>query len=164
MSVLPHPPAPRQRGFTIIELLVTVTLVAIMAGAAIPAGEVIVQRGRERELKETLRVLRGALDDYKRASDQGRIAKAVGESGYPRRLDDLLGVRDQKDPNGGEIRFLRRVPRNPLNPDLNVPAQLTWGLRSYASEHRNPQPGRDIFDIYPLTPGKGINGVPYKQW
>ncbi|MEC5159550.1 MULTISPECIES: type II secretion system protein [unclassified Janthinobacterium] len=154
----------RRGGFTIIELLVTVALVSIMASAAIPAGELIVQRARERELREVLRAMRAAIDEYKKASDQGRIAMAVGESGYPRQLGDLLGARDQKDPNGATLRFLRRLPRNPLNADLAVPAQQTWGLRSYASEHAHPQPGRDVFDVYPLTQGKGINGVPYKQW
>lgn len=154
----------RARGFTIIELLVTVTLVSIMASAAIPAGELIVQRAHERELKEVLRVMRAAIDEYKKASDQGRIAKAVGESGYPKHLSDLLGARDQKDPNGSTLRFLRRLPRNPLDADLGTPAYKTWGLRSYASDHAHPQPGRDIFDVYPLTQGKGINGVPYKQW
>jgi general secretion pathway protein G len=151
-------------GFTIIELLVTVTLVAIMASAAIPAGELIAQRGRERELKEALRTLRGALDEYKKASDQGRIAIAVGDSGYPRKLDELLGARDLKDPNGGQLRFLRKIPRNPLNPDTDIAPERTWGLRSYASGHADPRPGRDIFDVYPPTQGKGINGVPYKQW
>ena len=154
----------RRCGFTIIELLVTAALVSVMASAVIPAGEVIVQRARERELREVLRVMRAAIDEYKKASDQGRIARAAAETGYPKHLNDLLGARDQKDPNGAELRFLRRVPRNPLNADLSVPAHKTWGLRSYASDHANPQPGRDVFDIYPLTQGKGINGVPYKQW
>lgn len=154
----------RPAGFSVIELLVTVTLVSIMASIAIPAGEVLVQRSRERDLKETLRELRTAIDRYKHASDQGRIAKAVGDSGYPHKLTDLLGVRDQKDPGGASIRFLRKVPRNPLDPDREVAPEKTWGLRSYASDHTNPQPGRDIFDVYPLTEGKGINGVPYKEW
>jgi len=152
------------RGFTIIELLVTVALVSLMASIAIPAGELLVRRAQERELKETLRDLRGAIDAYKRASDQGRIALAVGDSGYPHRLSDLLGVHDQKDPTGAHIRFLRKIPRNPLNTNQEVAPERTWGLRSYASDYRNPQPGRDIFDVYPLTEGKGINGVPYKQW
>lgn len=154
----------RPRGFTIIELLVTVAMVSLMASIAIPAGELLVQRGQERALKETLRELRAAIDAYKRASDQGRIAQAVGDSGYPHRLTDLLGVRDQKDPAGVQIRFLRKIPRNPLHAADDAAAERTWGLRSYASSHLNPQPGRDIFDVYPLTEGKGINGVPYKEW
>jgi general secretion pathway protein G len=154
----------RARGFTIIELLVTVAMVSLMASIAIPAGELLVQRKQERELKETLRELRGAIDAYKRASDQGRIAQAVGDSGYPRRLTDLLGVRDQKDPAGAQIRFLRKIPRNPLHTDADVAPEYTWGLRSYASSHINPQRGRDIFDVYPHIEGKGINGIPYKEW
>lgn len=156
--------ARRRAGFTLIELLVTVALVSVMASIAAPAGELLVKRSRERVLRENLRDLRTAIDQYKRASDQGRIARQIDESGYPRRLTDLLGMRDQKDPNNGTMRFLRKLPRNPMNPDTTLPAERTWGLRSYASTHDNPQPGRDIFDVYPLSEGKGINGVAYKQW
>lgn len=151
-------------GFTIIEMLVTVAMVGMLATVAIPCGEVIVQHAREREFREVLRTMRSAIDDYKKASDSGLIAKGVGESGYPRRLEDLLGVRDLGNPNGGMIRFLRRIPRDPLNPDSAVPPSKSWGLRSYASGHERPQAGNDVFDIYSLVPGKGINGVPYKEW
>lgn len=153
-----------QDGFTIIELIVTVALVSLMASIAVPAGEILVQRARERALREALRDIRTAIDGYKHASEQGRIAMAVGDSGYPHRLADLLGVRDAKDPNGAQIRFLRRVPRNPMYPDDSVAAERTWGLRSYASDPATPRPGRDVFDVYSPGEGKGINGVPYKEW
>lgn len=151
-------------GFTIIELLVTVALVSLMASIAIPAGEILVQRTREQALRAALRDLRTAIDAYKHASDQGRIAKGVGESGYPHSLAELLGVRDQRDPNGAAIRFLRKVPRNPVFPEDETAPDRTWGLRSYTSDPANPRPGRDVFDVYPLGQGKGINGVPYKDW
>ncbi len=154
----------RAGGFTIIELLVTVTLVGILGAIAVPAGELLVQREREQALKETLRDLRAAIDAFKRASAEGRIARAVGESGYPRTLAELTGIPDQKDPNGGELRFLRRVPRNPVYQGPDTAPEKTWGLRSYASTHEQPRPGRDVFDIYPLGDGKGINGIPYKAW
>ncbi|AKU21522.1 type II secretion system GspH family protein [Massilia sp. MB5] len=152
----------RAGGFTIIELLVTVAMVSVLATVAIPTAELMVQKSRERELRETLRTLRAAIDEYKQASDSGHIARSMGDSGYPPTLEDLLGVRDVKDPKGGMIRFLRRIPRDPLRPDL--PPLRNWGLRSYASSQQNPQPGKDVFDIYSLAPGKGINGQPYREW
>lgn len=155
---------PVPRGFTIIELLITVALVGILASVAVPMAELSQQRAREHELKEVLRTLRGALDEYKKASDAGHIVKGVGASGYPARLEDLLGVADARDPNGATIRLLRRIPRDPLNPDQAVAPARSWGLRSYASTAEQPRPGRDVFDIYSLAPGKGINGVPYKEW
>lgn len=152
----------RAGGFTIIELLVTVAMVSVLAMVAMPTAELMVQKSRERELREALRSLRGAIDEYKRASDSGHIARAVGDSGYPPALDDLLGVRDAKDPKGGMLRFLRRIPRDPMQPE--APPQRSWGLRSYASSQHNPQPGKDVFDVYSLAPGKGINGLPYREW
>jgi general secretion pathway protein G len=154
----------RGGGFTIIELLVTVALVSLMASIAVPAGEILVQRARERALREALREIRTALDAYKHAGEQGHIAMAPGDSGYPHKLTDLLGVRDQKDPNGAQIRFLRKIPRNPMCPDDTTAPEGTWGLRSYASDPANPRPGRDVFDVYPPGEGKGINGIPYKNW
>jgi general secretion pathway protein G len=152
------------RGFTLIEMLVTVAMVSLLASVAVPAGELIVQRGRERELKEALRALRTAIDDYKKAADSGRIAKDSGESGYPKRLDDLLGMRDLRDAGGGTIRFLRRIPADPLQPEGGGRGTHGWGVRSYASSHERPQAGRDVYDVYSLAPGNGLNGVPYRDW
>lgn len=158
------PDVTREAGFTLVELMVTVALVSLMASIAIPCGELLVRRAREDATRIHLRELRTAIDAYKRASDGGHIALAPGESGYPRRLADLLGVPDQKDPSGAMIRFMRKLPRNPLYPDPDAPAATTWGIRSYASSHLQPRPGRDIYDVYPLVDGKGINGVAYREW
>ena len=152
------------QGFTIIELLVTIILVGILASTAIPMTELVVQRGHEQELREALRTIRAAIDAYKQAGDEGRIRRSVDESGYPRSLDELMGVPDLKNPKGGLIRFLRRTPRDPLNQDSSLPANKTWGMRSYESSNLNPQMGRDIFDVYSLAPGKGLNGIRYKEW
>jgi general secretion pathway protein G len=154
----------RMQAFSLIELLVTVAMVSLLASVAMPVGEVVVQAGRERELKETLRTLRTAIDEYKKAADSGRIAKEVGESGYPRRLENLLGVRDQRDPASGMIRFLRYIPADPLLPASGDHSAPDWALRSYASSHEHPQAGRDVFDVYSLAKGRGLNGVPYKDW
>lgn len=147
------------RGFTLIELVIAVAIVAILASAALPLNELVVQRAKEQDLRRALREMRAAIDAYKQASDEGRIVKRAGESGYPRRLEELAeGVEDQKSPKRERIYFLRRVPRDPLTEDGK------WGLRSYSSPPDDPREGDDVFDIFTLANGKGINGRPYKEW
>lgn len=152
-------------GFTLIELVITVAIVALLASVALPVSELVVQRTKEQELHRTLRQLRDAIDAYKQASDEGRIRKSVGDSGYPKKLEELAeGVEDQKSPKKDKIYFLRRVPRDPLATDPTLSASSTWGKRSYASPPDDPREGDDVFDVFSLAPGKGINGQPYREW
>jgi general secretion pathway protein G len=153
------------RGFTLIELVITVAIVAILASVALPLNELVVQRAKEQDLRRSLREIRAALDAYKQASDEGRIVKRTGESGFPRRLEDLAeGVEDQKSPKRERIYFLRRVPRDPFATDPGLASAATWGKRAYASPPDEPREGEDVFDVFTLAPGKGINGRPYKEW
>jgi general secretion pathway protein G len=153
------------RGFTIVELLVTVAIVGILASAVFPLAELSSRRGREQELRGALRELRGALDAYRQAADEGRILKNQDESGYPRRLEDLAdGVPDAKDPKGGRLVFLRRIPRDPMTRGAGAPGATTWGKRSYASPRSDPREGDDVFDVYSLAPGNGMDGIPYREW
>lgn len=155
----------RQGGFTLIEMMITVVLVAILALGLVPLGELAAQRSKEAELRTALRQIRGALDAYKKAADEGRIERKADQSGYPPTLDALAeGVADQKSPARKQIYFLRRIPRDPFYGDTNTPAARTWGLRSYESPPDNPRSGKDVFDVYSLAEGKGLNGVPYRQW
>ena len=158
-------PVRRCPGFTLIELVITVAIVGILASMAVPLVELSLQRAREAELRSALRQIREALDAYKRATEEGRITKSPTESGYPKRLDELvLGVEDVKGPNKKSIYFLRRLPRDPFHPDAALPATETWGKRSYASPPDSPAEGEDVFDVYSLSPRVGLNGVPYRQW
>ncbi|MCL2591315.1 MAG: type II secretion system GspH family protein [Betaproteobacteria bacterium] len=153
------------RGFTIVELLVTVAIVGILASAIFPLAELSFQRGREQELRGALRELRNALDAYRQAVDDGRILKNQDESGYPKRLEDLVdGVPDAKNPKGGRLVFLRRIPRDPMVRDAGISDAKTWGKRSYASPRVDPREGEDVFDVYSLAPGNGMNGIPYREW
>ena len=153
------------RGFTLIEVLITAAIIATLASIALPLAELASQRSKETDLRRALQQIRDALDAYRRASDEGRIQRAADQSGYPPTLSALVdGVTDTKSPRGAKLYFLRRVPRDPFQPDLTVPAERTWGLRSYESPATDPQPGKDVFDVYSLSARFGLNGVPYKDW
>jgi len=153
------------RGFTLVELMVTVAIVALLAGIALPLAELAVRRQKEQALHAALREIRVAIDAYKLAVDQGRIRKSADQSGYPDSLDALvLGVEDARSPGRERIYFLRRLPRDPLFPLAQAAAADTWGKRSYASPPDAPREGADVFDVYSLAPGNGLNGVAYKDW
>jgi general secretion pathway protein G len=159
-------PARRRRGFTFIELVITIAILGVLVAAAVPLAEVTAKRAKEQELRLALRQIRTALDDYKKAVDEGKIAKKLDESGYPPSLDILVeGVVDGEDPNKRRrIYFLRRLPRDPFAADPAARPADTWGKRSYESPYDSPQPGRDVFDVFSLAGGVGLNGVPYRQW
>jgi general secretion pathway protein G len=154
----------RAAGFTLIELVVAVGILALFATLALPLQELSVKRSQEADLRAALRDIRAGLDAYKQAVDDGRIQLGAGGSGYPRSLMLLVsGVRDAKSPTGMPIHFLRRIPRDPFA-DPQLKPEETWGLRSYASPWDDPQPGDDVFDVHSLSDGVGINGVPYREW
>ena len=155
----------RARGFTLIELVVTVAILGLLASAAMPLARLSIQRSKEADLRVALREIRDAIDAYRAAVAQGRITVELGASGYPPNLQTLVdGVVDAKSPKKTMIYFLRRIPRDPFYPDGSAAAADTWGLRSYESPPDAPQPGDDVYDVYSLAPGKGINGVPYRDW
>jgi general secretion pathway protein G len=158
-------PRERQRAFTLIELLITVAIVATLASVALPMAQLTVQRAKEQELQTALQSIRAAIDAYKQAWLDGRIEKSVGESGYPRSLRDLVyGVENREDPKKSKIYFLRKLPRNPMSQTPSLPAEQTWGKRSYASSPDSPQEGADVFDVYVPSDGVGLNGIPYRDW
>ena len=153
------------RGFTLIELVITVAIVAVLASVALPLNELAVQRSKEQDLRRALRDIRDAIDAHKQAFDEGRIVKRPGDSGYPKKLDDLVaGVEDQKSPKKERIYFLRRIPRDPLADDGTKGPAETWGKRSYASPPDEPAEGDDVFDVFSLSSAKGLNGRPYREW
>ena len=152
------------RGFTLIELVITVAIVALLASVALPVVEMTVQRNREQDLRAALREIRSGIDAYKRASDDGRIVKTIKDTGYPPTLAALVdGVTDAKSPDKKKIYFLRRLPSDPMQPEIKDPLDA-WGKRAYASPRERPEEGDDVFDVYSHSDAVGINGRPYREW
>jgi general secretion pathway protein G len=157
--------ARRVGGFSLIELVVTLAILALLASMAVPFAQLVQQRHKETELRQALWQIRTALDAYKQGVKEGHIDAAADGSGYPPDLDALWqGVADKTKPDASKLYFIRRLPRDPFYPDPAAAAAETWGLRSYASPPDAPTPGRDVFDVYSLSPKTGLNGVPYREW
>ncbi len=152
-------------GFTLVELLVTLAILSIIALTAMPLAEITSIRLKEHELRQALRQIRTALDQYKTASDAGLIPKAIGESGYPPSLEMLTApIASGKEVKQVPLIFMRSLPRDPFNTDPALPAASTWALRSYASPVTDPQPGSDVFDVHSQSTRTGLNGIRYNQW
>ncbi len=153
-------------GFTLIELVVTVAIVGLLASMALPMAEIAAKRNKEQELRTSLRQIRNALDSYKLAVDEGKIKTSVLQSGYPPSLKVLVeGVPDETDPDKKKkLYFLRRIPRDQMFNDSSKSDEESWGKRSYESSADSPEEGDDVFDVYSMAPGVGLNGISYKNW
>jgi general secretion pathway protein G len=154
-----RPRAGSTAGFTLAELVTVVAVMAILATVALPVAKFTVQRSRESELRATLREVRNAIDEFKRYSDNGLIPVDLGTEGYPKSFEvlvkgvDLVGQVDKKK------KFLRRLPIDPMT------GKEEWGMRSYQDEpEASSWGGENIYDVYSLSPAKGLNGVPYRKW
>ena len=150
----------RERGYSLIELMVVMAVLSVLAVAVLPLAELTRQRDRERELRAALWEIRDAIDAHKRAADTGVIAK-VGD-GYPESLEVLTrGV--PRVAGGARMYFLRRIPADPFAPPTRDPAK-SWGLRSYASGPERPEAGADVYDVFSRSERVGLNGMPLRQW
>jgi general secretion pathway protein G len=161
------------RGFTLIELVITLALVGLFTMTALPLYEVVSTRMKESELRAALRTLRTALDAYKAASDSGAIPREAGASGYPPNLDILVQGVDIGDSANVTLSgkstvqkrvFLRQVPRDPFHPQAGLPPAQTWQTRAYGSPPESPQSGSDVFDVSSTVTRVGLNGLPYSSW
>jgi len=154
----------RTQGFTLIELVITVAIVGVLALMAVPLLEVAAQRQKETELRTALRQIRVAIDAYYQAVKDKKIEAPLDATGYPPNLEVLVeGVPDITQPDRRKIYFLRRLPRDPMNPDKELEPAQSWGLRSYESPADAPAPGEDVYDIYSTSEAVGLNGVPYRE-
>lgn len=157
-----------QRGFTLIEMVVVLTIVAILALAAQPLQELALRRTQEAALRHGLRELRNALDEHRRLVETGRIAPQRNGSPYPATLQalvdgvPLLDDKGQPLPSGRHY-LMRRLPRDPFA-DPAVPADQSWGQRSSDSPPDAPRRGDDVFDVFSKSDAAAIDGTRYRDW
>ena len=143
-------------GLTLIELIITVTIVAILATAALPVARFQVKREKERELRRDLWEMRDAIDRYKDAADRGGFQTKVDSQNYPPDLETLVkGV----DVQGKKVRFLRKIPIDPMT------GTIEWGLRSMQDDPDSDSwGGQSVFDVYTKSQGEALDGSKYKDW
>lgn len=157
-----------QRGFTLIEMVVVLAIVAILAMAAQPLYELALRRTQEAALRAALRELRNAIDEHRAAALQKRVAAGADGSPYPPSLLSLVqGVpvldKEGKPSTTQRLYLLRRLPRDPFA-DPQVPAHLSWGQRASSSPPDNPQPGDDVFDVFSRSALGALDGSRYADW
>lgn len=146
-------------GYTLLELVVVVALLAILAAIALPAGRFASRRADEAQLREALRTLRNAIDEHKRYADAGLIEVEAGTDGYPPDLETLVeGVRVVGSPDQ-QVRFLRRIPVDPML------GEAEWALRSFQDDpDATTWGGENVYDVYSLSEGVSLAGEPYAEW
>ncbi|HEV7675592.1 MAG TPA: type II secretion system protein [Candidatus Angelobacter sp.] len=147
----------RQRGVTLLEMIVVITILLILMGAAVPILKVSVRRQREVELRRDLWEMRSAIDRYKDAADKNAFQIKLGSEGYPPDMDTL--VNGVEIAGGKKLRFLRRIPVDPMTGNND------WGLRSMQDDPQSDSwGGQNVFDVYTKSTGVGLNGTKYKDW
>ena len=146
----------RQRGFTLIELIVSTAILVILTGMVIPIARLSIQREREHELRYDLWMMRDAIDRYKDAADRGAFQIKVGTDGYPPDLDTLVnGI----DVAGKKLRFLRKIPVDPMT------GKAEWGLRSMQDDPDSDSwGGQNVFDVFTKSQGTALDGTKYSEW
>ena len=155
---MPSPTARKasHRGFTVVELIVAMTILMILTAAAVPVVRITLQRNKERELRHALWEMRDAIDRYKDAADRAAFQIKLGSEGYPPDLETLVnGV----DSNGKKLKFLRRIPIDPMT------GKTEWGMHSMQDDPTSDSwGGESVFDVYSLSDGTALDGSKYKDW
>lgn len=153
-----------EAGFSLVELLFVLVIMAILASAARPLLLNSAKRSQELQLRSALKQIRSAIDDYKHATEGGRIAVPATGTGYPPNLKSLVeGVSDLRSPLGKKIYFLRYIPRDPFA-DASTPAEETWRIRPSDADPGEYRVGVDVFDVASMSEKIALNGSMYRDW
>ena len=158
----------KPRGFTLIEMVAVLAIVALLALSAQPLQELALRRTQELALRKALRDIRGALDEHRKAVLAKQVAPSAEGSPYPGSLRALMdGVpvldADGKPSDKQRLYLLRRLPRDPLG-DPAVAAEDSWGLRASNTPPEAPAPGSDVFDVYSRSEARALDGTRYREW
>jgi general secretion pathway protein G len=148
-----------EKGFTLAELVMVAAVLVILAAVTLPVAKFTARRTKEMELHAALREMRNAVDEYKRYSDLGLIPVDLGTEGYPADLDVLVDGVEVVGQVDKKLKLLRRIPIDPMT------GEHEWGMRSYQDEpDATSWGGENVYDVYSLSKGVGLNGVPYREW
>jgi general secretion pathway protein G len=152
--------APGQRGLTLVEMVVTIAVLAILSTMILPVARTTMKREREIELRRSLRMMREAIDQYKKFADAGMIqSRCLQCFGYPEDLDLLVEGVPQVGAIDKKLRFLRRIPVDPMT------GEAEWGMRSLQDDPNDFSWGhQNVFDVYSLSEGKALDGSTYRDW
>ena len=145
---------------TLVELIVSFTILALLATMALPLARYKVRRDRERELRYALREMRTAIDKYKDMADLNQLgSQGVDTDNYPPTLDVLVEGVTKSGTVDIKIRFLRRIPKDPMT------GTHEWGMRSTRDETKSTSwGGQNVFDVYTKSTEKAGDGTPYSEW
>lgn len=154
-----------RNGLSLLELIVTITILGILASGVIPLIRNTTIRTQEIELRRNLRIIRIAIDDYKKTFDKMPDGPLKTGSGYPKELQELVDGHDFGDVKVGNVKFLRRKVLNPLDPKSSADEKWGWELRSYKDKPDSSSWGKeDVFDVYAPQDGIALDGTKYKEW
>lgn len=150
---------PTRGGFTLAEVVMVASIMVILAAVALPVTRFTVKRSKEMVLRQALRQMRNAIDEHKRFSDAGMLTIDLGTDGYPEELEILVEGVELVGQVRSQVKFLRQIPVDPMT------GEAEWGLRSYQDEFDSPSwGGENVYDVYSLSEGVGLDGVPYSEW
>ena len=150
-----------QRGLTLVELIVAVTILAVLSMLALPLASLKIRTERQRDLRYALTTMRAAIDKYKDNCDQGFFGPPkIGSNCYPETLETLVeGMKLAQDPNGAKLKFLRRIPRDPFT------NKFEWGMRSTEDDPTSKSwGGQAVFEVFTKSEEKALDGTPYSEW
>lgn len=154
-----------QAGMTLLELLVTMVIILVLASVAMPLSRIGERRTKEIELRQNLRELRNAIDQFKADWDEKKISHTASdianeETGYPRRLEVLTEGVPSGDANQQKIRkYLRRIPKDPFT------GSTEWRTRCYEDDPETLiSCNKDVYDVSSQSDEVALDGTKYQSW
>jgi general secretion pathway protein G len=156
----------RAHGFTLVEMIITLSLLAVLALSALPLGKMAVKRENEIELQRALRLVRESIDAWKKLADEKKIEVDEDTEGYPPTLEALVKGVEVQDKNSTDkaarkrvVKFLRRIPKDPMTNSFD------WGLRSYQDDPDSDVWGEEnVYDVYTKSQALALDGTRYRDW